>query len=317
MLDKQFLQCYNIYINKTKLEVTSMKQLYVCSKPMLCSDGNLHRHLLGVLSQLDDGTYRFEYDLDDSPESAGLLLPIFPDKDKIYNDAETRVLLDDYLPSENDTAFISEILKKSGLSEYDEWTWLQTFDSDDNDSETCLYETLPDDVIRHNTSDESINDEFDFDDYDIDEFEEEPTIEELNEDFDVFEDFEDNDDSNNNNDDNSEFDDFPDLEDDPLAYLDDTSYDTLDDLLAPTEQDTVQDVPITVPIKLETPKKPSITIIKTIYKKKKKAIANDDFIEPPPESPIDIMQKKLLEGQKQRQKALAEQLKNNPYKIKN
>lgn len=311
-----------------------MKQLYVCSKPILSKDGNLHRHLLGTLSQLDDGTYRFEYDLDDSPESFGLLLPIFPEKDKIYNDAETRVLLDDYLPSENDTAFISEILKKSDLSEYDEWTWLQTFDSDDSDSETCLYETLPDDVIRHDTSDESINDDFDFGNFDIDDFKEEPPEEELEEpeeeleeNFDDLDIFEDEDDENN--DDLSEFDDFPDLEDDPLGYLDDADYDVLDDLFAPTEQNTVQAVqaeptvpavsitpPITEPVKPETPKKPTVTIIKTVYKKKKRAIANDDFIEPPPESPIDIMQKKFLEGQRQRQTALAEQLKNNPYNTK-
>lgn len=144
-----------------------MKHLFVCSRPVMGSDKQLHRHLLGILYQDENGQFKFEYRLDNSSDS-DLLLPIFPDKNKIYNDRDTRLLLDDYLPSENDTAFIQYILDKANMSEYNEWDWLKAFDSDD-DSETRLYETLPPDVVCHGDLSDIIisdeNDENDADDY--------------------------------------------------------------------------------------------------------------------------------------------------------
>lgn len=126
-----------------------MKHLYVCSAPIPDNSGTLSRHLIGILTLTDQNTYEFKYALDDSPLCTNLMLPIFPDKDKTYDDTETRVLLDDYLPSETDTTFMQNILNKSEMKEYNEWEWLRTFESDDPDSETCLYEMLPDNIIRH------------------------------------------------------------------------------------------------------------------------------------------------------------------------
>ena len=124
-----------------------MKKMFVCTKPIVEPNGELQQHLLGILSQNEKGEYSFQYKL--GPNDNGLLLPIFPDKDKIYSDHDTHLLLDDYLPSENDTSFMKEILKKSGMKEYDEWEWLRTFESIDENTSTRLYETLPDNVIVH------------------------------------------------------------------------------------------------------------------------------------------------------------------------
>ena len=126
-----------------------MKQLYVCSRSIVGEDGTRHRHLLGILSQNDDKRFSFEYRLGKECSNSSLLLPIFPDGEKKYSDHDVRLLLDDYLPSENDTAFIRQILKQTKMQKYDEWAWITAFESSDDNSETKLYETLPDDIIIH------------------------------------------------------------------------------------------------------------------------------------------------------------------------
>ena len=298
-----------------------MQQLYVCSRPLLGKDGELHQHLIGMLKKLDDGDYQFEYRLDDSIESNRLILPIFPDRHKIYNDAETRVLLDDYLPSENDTAFITEILRKSGLDHYDEWTWLLTFDSDDANAETFLYETLPDDVIRHDSdfvdedSDDETLDETDGDEYfetnseetseysdDIDDMslEESSFIDEL-----IFNEMKSGSDESDNDDDDIELpdDDFSDVLD---SLNDDSSEDE------PVISDNTDIIKSASLIKKLDPK-PKNTVktitVQTTYRREKRYDI-EDFIEPPPESPIEKLQQRLLDNQKLRQERLAEQLKN-------
>lgn len=129
-----------------------MRKMYVCSRPIKEADGNYYRHLLGILSQDENKNYQFEYALGNEQDNNSLLLPFFPDANKIYNDHDTRLLLDEYLPSENDTPFINQIIKQAGLKKYDEWEWLRTFEPVDENSETILYETLPDDVIVHDYS---------------------------------------------------------------------------------------------------------------------------------------------------------------------
>ena len=129
-----------------------MRKMYVCSRPIKEADGNYYRHLLGILSQDENKNYQFEYALGDEQDNNSLLLPFFPDANKIYNDHDTRLLLDEYLPSENDTPFINQIIKQAGLKKYDEWEWLRMFEPVDENSETILYETLPDDVIVHDYS---------------------------------------------------------------------------------------------------------------------------------------------------------------------
>lgn len=129
-----------------------MRKMYVCSRPIKDADGNCYRHLLGILSQDENKNYQFEYALGDEQNNNNLLLPFFPDANKIYNDHDTRLLLDEYLPSENDTPFINQIVKQAGLKKYDEWEWLRTFEPVDENSETILYETLPDNVIVHDYS---------------------------------------------------------------------------------------------------------------------------------------------------------------------
>lgn len=286
-----------------------MKQLYVCSRPMLSSDGTEHRHLIGILSQLDDGEYQFEYKLQNTAECESLILPIFPNLYRTYNDAETRVLLDDYLPSENDTAFMREILKKTGLDHYDEWEWLRVFESADSDSETILCETLPEDIIRHDDfhdemSTESDNED-DFDDeYYENEFEDDETSSEDTEeliDDDISAIIENLDDSSDDSDD----------EDSDLL-------DIPEDMFADIEPEFISNA-----INLETTettqaKKPktqntiTTVIIKTTHKRKRTNTI-EDFIEPAPESPMELLQQRLEANQKKRQEELAEKLKEKPY----
>lgn len=292
-----------------------MKQLYVCSRPMLSSDGTEHRHLIGMLSQLDDGEYQFEYKLQNTAECECLVLPIFPNIYRIYNDAETRVLLDDYLPSENDTAFMREILKKTGLDHYDEWEWLRVFESADSDSETILCETLPEGTIRHDDATDETDIESDNEnDFDDEYFEN---------------DFENDFDDNETSDVNME-----ELLDDDIGAiidgLDDSSNDSSDD----DEDSDLLDIPedmfadiepefINNAINLETTettqaKKPktqntiTTVIIKTTHKRKRTNTI-EDFIEPAPESPMELLQQRLEANQKKRQEELAEKLKEKPY----
>lgn len=280
-----------------------MRQLYVCSRPILSSDGNAHRHLIGILSQNDDGEYQFEYKLDDSVICDSLILSIFPNVDKVYNDAETRILLEDYFPSENDTVFMRDILKKSGFKHYDEWEWLKTFESDDTDSETILYETLPEDVICHIPI---IAEE----DIDVTDDESQDTkSDDLTEDYEDFE-FPDFDESKPEN---EEIDDLDDLDLDELFGPDNSLFD--EDETSIIQNAVNLEKPQTENKQKCKPKsqKTMTTIVKTTIYKRKKTNSVADFIEPPPESPIDILQQRLIENQKKRQEELAKKLKENPY----
>ena len=299
-----------------------MKQLYVCSGPVL-EDGNLRRHLLGILSQYENGEYSFEYRLGNKADTDRLLLPIFPDKNKTYETRECHLLLDDYLPSENDTAFIKSILDKTGMEEYDEWEWLKTFESDD-ESDTKLYETLPDDIIRHDINDEisdnqedvETDDEFDefdefdnfvnLDDFDEIEFEdvdfddEKPIVETTSYDDSILNSQKTetiSDISDNDFDDDFEalFDEFEDFDNfDELESDDFDKSETNDD--AQNKQAHVSTVIVTT---------------KTVTTKVKKSKNPNNFISPPPTNPFDELQKKLEQNTIQRQKKLEQLLKSN------
>lgn len=261
-------------------------RLYVCSRAMLNAEGLLQRHLLGLLSY--DGTeYQFQYLLDE--KSTYLILPIFPDKDRIYKGEDVRQLLDDFLPSEKNTAYINEILNKIGASEYDEWIWLKTFEPID-ETETRLYETLPDDVIIHcnktelfSASNEQINDEslndsisgyqFDTDNflYDMDSIDDDEI-------FDI------------------------------LSELDDNEIETIQSKLSEPELETKLSKQETKPLNkpfAEKKKTPKVKIVtRTIKKRVKKT---DNFIEPPLNNQFDIFQKRLEQNKQLRKQKL-----NNP-----
>ena len=375
-----------------------MRQLYVCSRPLLDHDGTMHRHLIGILSQTDDRKFSFQYRLDDSIDSNRLILQIFPYKNKIYTDRETRVLLDDYLPSENDTAFIASIVKRLGLPRYDEWAWLTSFESDDIDAETCLLETLTDDIIRHDLTldndkygeepEHGDDPDYDYDDDDEyyednldddeeyydepDEYEDyEPDEDEYisDDDFDEDDPYEENDvtietpdktepimdlefdpddeslfndaillESDNDFDDNAEtesdnsnntqetgtdstyYDDYygdDDYYNDDYEDDDDEQYIDENVDISPEENSSnnYEDIKKTSPVAIT--KKPSYsrktTVIKTIVHKTP-VNETDDFISPPPMSPLDLIQQRLLDNQEQRRKALEQEIRNNPYK---
>ena len=112
--------------------------------------------MLGILTQNDDKSFQFEYKLGSESDNVNLLLSIFPDGNKIYDDQDARLLLDDYLPSETNTAFVRQILKQAGINRYDEWEWLKAFEPVDENAETRLFEILPENVIVH---DETIREE--------------------------------------------------------------------------------------------------------------------------------------------------------------
>lgn len=146
--------CYNILVSENKGEIPT-RQLYVCSRPTTGKDGTKQCHLLGILTQ-NNNNFQFEYKLGNESDNVNLLLSVFPDGHKVYDDQDARLLLDDYLPSETNTVFVRQILKQAGLSRYDEWEWLKIFEPIDENAETQLFETLPENVIIH---DETIREE--------------------------------------------------------------------------------------------------------------------------------------------------------------
>ena len=276
-----------------------MRQLYVCSRPLPSEDNTLHRHLLGILSQNDNGEYQFEYRLGTENKTNSLLLPIFPKKDKIYKNNDARLLLDDYLPSEHDTAFMRDIMKKAGMTKYDEWEWLKTFESDDSNAETKLYETLPDDIIRHDepnensdtsndascmaTSNESPFDDLSEEDYNIDET-------------DLYS-------SENDTDDDIidplilDDEDLPDFFEANTINSNTSFFNDINNISA--EQDT-------------TDCKKKKTVIRTVTRTVKRTVKKDyDFIAPPPENPHDNILRRLKDTQEQRRHKLETQIKIN------
>lgn len=286
-----------------------MPRLYVCSGPLLDSNGNLHQHLIGILNR-EKKRYTFRYRLDDTTENDFLMLSIFPDKEKIYNDEETRILLDDFLPSENNTAFISEILKKAELPrEYNEWAWLCAFEACDSDG-VQLFEKLPDGIIRH---DADLDDEFEEDDNadiedDIDDdgtpYYDDDIVEN---DMDA--------DLNDMPDDESMFDNSDDIDDaDDADDIDIDIDDLLGDLLSdiPEEQSVLEQAELiqTLEPAAQPEKKQNVIKIVTV-KTTKKIITKDttDFIQPPPESPMTEIQRRFEENKKQRKEKLDAELK--------
>lgn len=286
-----------------------MKKMFVCSRPLIESDNTCHRHLLGILYQDDNGKYQFRYTLGNENNNR-LLLSIFPDKDKIYGDRDTRLLLDDYLPSENDTIFMKEILNKMGMKEYDEWEWLKAFESTDENAETKLYETLPNDIIIH----EDINNRDDLIEENTDEYETETDDDEL-----MADDYDDEclpdgdilthteipdtfDDEIEN-----EFDELSDafVFDDEIKETNDTV--SINDFAEPnTIGDTIPETFTEISKKQEAATIKIIT--KKITRRVKKSDDPNDFILPPPEDPYETIQQRLENNIKQRQEALNKKL---------
>lgn len=281
-----------------------MKKMFVCTKPIVEPNGELQQHLLGILSQNEKGEYSFQYKL--GPHDNGLLLPIFPDKDKIYSDHDTHLLLDDYLPSENDTSFMKEILKKSGMKEYDEWEWLRTFESIDENTSTRLYETLPDNVIVHvDLSDDSAEVETENDeesDFDDNEFEDEiPYFEDESLDEYEPEDF----DKPDETDESSDFDLDEMFPFDEISIPDEPD-NTPDDVIIKDETNApVNDVSEQPRIDLsKTENKTTTVLIEKSAKRKQTNVT--DFIAPPPEDPSELIKLRLNRNVEQRQRALEE-----------
>lgn len=200
-----------------------IRHLYVCTAPQTDANGNEIDYLIGILTRIND-LYYFEYKIENAPNPAKLMIPMFPDETRLYKGEEARLLLDDFLPSEIDTAFVQEILKANDMTEYDEWTWLTCFDPDDPSVEIRLRETLSkntviysDDADIDRPDDENegfksnIVDDEDADNLDIDDL------------------FEESDDSENEDDDYNDFfteDDDYEYDYDYVAY--DEEYETTD-----------------------------------------------------------------------------------------
>lgn len=267
-----------------------MRQLYVCSKPILGDDGQMNRHLLGILTLKDNGEFQFRYTLN-GKDVDRYLLPGFPNKKQIYDNESARLLLDDYLPSENDTAFMKNILMQAGMSQYNEWDWLKIFESADENTETRLYETIPDDVIRHDkiimdedgvVYDDSLDDIDEYDDYD-------------DYDSDIYDNmYDDNADYDYDDNDNEE-----ERDADNEAYpFDDIDLADLVDTYVPNDvQETVTPC---AEARNDTLGCHSVvtTVTRTVTRKIKKRTTSSDFITPPPENPYDMICKRLVEREK-------------------
>lgn len=254
-----------------------MQRLYVCSRAMLNAENLLQRHLLGVLSR-DETEYQFRYLLDE--KSTYLILPIFPDKDKVYRGEDVRQLLDDFLPSEKNTAYINEILNKIGMSEYDEWTWLKIFEPID-ETETRLYENLPDNVIIHCDKAElfSVNDK---------QLNDKPIIDSLLD----YQSDADNFAHDANSIDDKEISDI-------LSELDDEEIETIKLKLSEPKPSELKPPSKCFGEKRKTPKVKIVT--RTIKKRVKKT---NNFIEPPLNNQFDTFQKRLEQNKQLRKQKL-------------
>ena len=287
-----------------------MRKMYVCSRPIKNTDGEYRRHLLGILTQNDNKTYQFEYKLGDDCDNTNLLLPFFPDANKIYDDHDTRLLLDDYLPSENDTPFIAQIIQQAGLKKYDEWEWLCAFEPIDENSETKLYETLPEDIIIHDAAvlantpliDNDILDELDdeWDEYTVSENE----FDDEQDDFEpenIFEDYVDNEINNDATDIDTDMP-FDDIKTDDIVTDEQTETFDFDDITMsdPIVEPSNAAIPSVTPSVIRVKKTTVVRTIKVPQDAKAPIMTADDA--------VALVQKRLEQNIKERRENLKQTL---------
>lgn len=114
------------------------RKLYVTSKEF--TEGRI---LIGVLTELEEGSYQFEYKLGGEAREWHLPIRELPDVTRIYNGREAEKLIDRIIPKP-DNLFIDLFLDKFCLDKYDKWELLKALGRQgDSRLEIYMFETLP------------------------------------------------------------------------------------------------------------------------------------------------------------------------------
>ena len=120
------------------------RKLYVTSKEF--REGRI---LIGILTELSEDNYQFEYKLDGKVQEWHLPIKEFPDVTKIYNGRDVQRFIDRMIPKK-DSYYVEEALKKVGLVEYNTWEMLKAFGmSGDSRCEIFLYEKMPERIVLY------------------------------------------------------------------------------------------------------------------------------------------------------------------------
>ena len=117
------------------------RQLYVTSKEF--TEG---RHLIGILTELSEGNYQFEYKLDGKFQEWYLLIKEFPDPKKVYNGSDVERFINRLVPKRS-SPYLELLLESANLKEYNEWEMIKVFGLRNMKDDAFLFEKLPERVV--------------------------------------------------------------------------------------------------------------------------------------------------------------------------
>ena len=120
------------------------RKLYVTTKEF--REGRI---LIGILTELNESNYQFEYKLGGKVQEWHLPIKEFPDVTKVYNGRDVQRFIDRMIPKK-DSHYIKLALEKAGLTEYNTWEMLKAYGlSGDSRSEVFLYEKMPERIVMY------------------------------------------------------------------------------------------------------------------------------------------------------------------------
>ena len=119
------------------------RKLYVTSKEF--GEGRI---LIGILTEVSEGNYSFEYKLDGKVQEWHLPIREFPDVTKTYNGSDVERFIDRFVPKPDDW-YIHLALESANLQEYDVWELLKAFGARNKREDAFLFESLPERIIMY------------------------------------------------------------------------------------------------------------------------------------------------------------------------
>ena len=126
-------------------ENTKPRQLYVTSKEF--TEGRI---LIGILTELSEGNYQFEYKLDGKAQEWHLPIKEFPDVKKVYNGSDVERFINRLIPPKHGIYPFNSFIASSHMSEYDVWELLKAFgERGDSRSEVFLFEKLHERIVTY------------------------------------------------------------------------------------------------------------------------------------------------------------------------
>ena len=118
------------------------RKLYVTSKEF--REGRI---LIGILTEINEGNYQFEYKLNGKVQEWHLPLKEFPEVTKTYNGRDVQKFIDRMIPNK-EYKFIKQALESVDMAEYDAWEMLRRFGKKgDSRNEVFLLDNLPERTV--------------------------------------------------------------------------------------------------------------------------------------------------------------------------